>query len=99
MSTIPLGPCRRVPPRRRPLQATIEREWKTHGDPEAETKAWAEKLLELERKRNKYQEMFAAEAMTLDELETKLEILKETRETAERENSRHWRVSVRGSKL
>jgi hypothetical protein len=43
--------------------------------------------------------MFAAEAMTLDELETKLEILKETRETAERENSRHWRVSVRGSKL
>ncbi len=35
--------------------------------------------------RDKCQEMFAAEAMTLDELKTKLGALKETRETAEKE--------------
>jgi hypothetical protein len=63
----------------------IERERKTHGDPDAEARAWAATLVELERKRDRYQEMFAAEAMTLDELKAKLEALKETRETAEKE--------------
>jgi hypothetical protein len=63
----------------------IERERKIHGDPEAEARAWAAKLVELGRKRDKSQEMFAAEAMTLDELKAKLEHLKEMRDTAERE--------------
>jgi site-specific DNA recombinase len=70
---------------RRDLQAMIERKRKTHGDPDTEARAWAAKLVELERKRDRYQEMFAAEAMTLDELKAKLEALKETRETAEKE--------------
>lgn len=43
-----------------------------------------EKLVELERRRDKYQEMFAAEAMTLDELRAKLEAAEQERETAKR---------------
>jgi site-specific DNA recombinase len=70
---------------RQDLQAMIEREHKTHGDPDTETRAWAEKLVELERRRDRYQEMFAAEAMTLDELRAKLEAVEEARETAKRE--------------
>jgi chromosome segregation ATPase len=70
---------------RQDLQAMIERERKAHGDPAAEARAWAAKLAEIERKRDKYQEMFAAEAMTLDELKAKLEALKETRDMAEKE--------------
>jgi hypothetical protein len=50
------------------LQAMMERERKTHGDPDTEARAWAAKLAESERKRDSYQEMFAAGAMTLDEL-------------------------------
>ncbi len=46
-------------------------------------KTWATKLAEVERKRDEYQEMFAAEVMTLDELRAKHKTLKETRETAE----------------
>ena len=48
-------------------------------------KAWSAKLVELERKRDRYQEMFAAEAMTMAELQARLGALEETRETAERE--------------
>jgi site-specific DNA recombinase len=70
---------------RQDLQAMIEREHKTYGDPDAEARAWAEKLVELERRRDRYQEMFAAEAMTLDELRAKLEAVEEARETAKRE--------------
>jgi hypothetical protein len=69
---------------RQDLETMIERERKTHGNPEAEAREWAAKLVELERKRGKYQEMFAAEAMTLDELKAKLEALREMRDTAER---------------
>jgi hypothetical protein len=32
----------------------IEQERETHGDPDAEARAWATKLVELERKRDKY---------------------------------------------
>jgi hypothetical protein len=35
----------------------IEREYKTYGDPEAEARAWAETLVDLERRRDRYQEM------------------------------------------
>jgi site-specific DNA recombinase len=70
---------------RQDLEAMIEREKETRGDPEPEAKVWAAKLSEVERKRDKYQEMFAADAMTLDELRSKLDALDETRETARRE--------------
>jgi septal ring factor EnvC (AmiA/AmiB activator) len=69
---------------RRDLETMIEQEKKTHGDPEPEAKAWAVTLSEVERKREKYQEMFAADAMTLDELRSKLDALEDTRETARR---------------
>jgi hypothetical protein len=49
-----------------------------------EARASADKLVELERKRDRYQEMFAAEVMTLDELKAKLEVLKEACKTAKR---------------
>ena len=70
---------------RQDLRALIEWERKINGDPDAEAEAWAAKLAEIERKRDRYQEMFAAEVMTLDELKAKLEILSETRDTAEKE--------------
>ena len=63
----------------------VEREKETRGDPEPETKAWAASLIEVERKRDRYQEMFAAGGMTLDELRSKLDALEETREAARRE--------------
>jgi hypothetical protein len=64
------------------LQLMLERRQQTHGDLAVEAKAWGAKLVEAERKREKYQEMFAEEAMTLEELKTKFEVLEETRETA-----------------
>jgi site-specific DNA recombinase len=70
---------------RRDLEAMIEREKETRGDPKPEAKAWAATLSEVERKRDKYQEMFTADAITLDELRSKLNSLEETRETARRE--------------
>jgi hypothetical protein len=47
---------------RQDLQAMIVRERKAHGDPKAEAKAWAEKQVELELKRDKYQEMIGRRA-------------------------------------
>jgi site-specific DNA recombinase len=70
---------------RRDLEAMIDREKVTRGDPELEVKAWAATLSEVERKRDRYQEMFADDTMTLDELRSKLNSLEETRETARRE--------------
>jgi DNA repair exonuclease SbcCD ATPase subunit len=58
---------------------------KATGDPEREARAWAATLAEAERKREKYQEMYAADAMTLEELRSRLEALEETRESARRE--------------
>ena len=81
---------------RRDLELMIEREKEARGDPEPEAKAWAATLSETERKREKYQEMYAADAMTLDELRSKLDALKETRETARRElaSLASWRESL-----
>jgi site-specific DNA recombinase len=57
----------------------------TRGDPSKEIRLWAEKLAEVERKRAKYQEAFAADAVTLPELKAYLSQLDETRKTAEHE--------------
>jgi DNA repair exonuclease SbcCD ATPase subunit len=67
------------------LEAMIEREKETRVDPEREARAWAATLAEAEHKREKYQEMYAADAMTLEELRSRLETLEETRESARRE--------------
>jgi len=81
---------------RRDLELMIEREKKARGDPEPEAKAWAATLSEAERRREKCQEMYAADAMTLDELRSKLDALEETRETARRElaSLASWRESL-----
>ena len=50
---------------RQDLEAMIERKRNNRSRPEAQTKAWAAKLAEAEHKRDKYQDMFAADAMTL----------------------------------
>jgi site-specific DNA recombinase len=57
----------------------------TRGDPSKDAKLWADKLVEVERKRAKYQEAFAADAVTLPELKAYLTQLDETRKTAEHE--------------
>jgi DNA repair exonuclease SbcCD ATPase subunit len=81
---------------RRDLEAMIEREKEARGDPEPEAKAWAATLSEAERKREKYQEMYAVDAMTLDELRSRLNALEETCDTARREIATlaSWRESL-----
>lgn len=78
------------------LEAMIEREKETRGDPERAEKALAATLAEAERKRGKYQEMYAANAMTLEELRSRLDALEETRESARRELAAlaSWRESL-----
>lgn len=70
---------------RRDLEAMIEREKEARGDPGGRGRRLAAALLEAERKREKGQEMYAAEAMTLEDLRSRLDALEETRETARRE--------------
>jgi hypothetical protein len=68
------------------VEIALKRERKTHGNPNLEAKAWAETLLEAERKQDGCQEMLAADVMALDELRAKLDALEETRKkTARRE--------------
>ncbi len=57
----------------------------TRGDPGRETRIWADKLVEVDRKRAKYQEAFAADAVTLPELKAYLAQLEEVRKTAKQE--------------
>lgn len=54
-------------------------------DPAKEAKRWADRLAEVDRDRAKDQEMFRADAMTLDELKANQARLEEARKTAERE--------------
>jgi site-specific DNA recombinase len=68
------------------LEAMIEEERKgMRGDPEHESKAWLQKLAEVDRKRDGYLELAAEGFLDRDELRAKLVALEETRETAERE--------------
>jgi hypothetical protein len=68
------------------LDRMIEFERKgTRGDPSNEARIWVEKLAEVDRKRTKYQEAFAADAVTLPELKAYLSRLDEIRKTAEHE--------------
>ncbi len=70
---------------RRDLQTIIEQQRQANDDPAEEARTWTARLAEAKRKREKYQEMFAAEVMTLGELKAKLEDLEGTRLTAGRE--------------
>jgi hypothetical protein len=68
------------------LDAMIELERAdVRGNPDKEAKLWADKLVECDRKRAKYQEMFAVDVMSLDELRARLAELDQVRQTAERE--------------
>ena len=62
----------------------LEREG-LRGDPTRDTKAWLEKLAEVERERRGYQRLAAKGRMTEAELDGALAELRETRETVERE--------------
>ncbi len=85
---------------RRDLEVMIEREKEARGDLEPEAKAWATTLLEAKRKREKCQEMYAVDAMTIDELKSRLDTLEETSETARRELGAlaSWRESLKARK-
>jgi len=66
-----------------------ERRW-TQVDPGARARLWTEKLAEVERRRARYQEALAADAMTLAELKAYLAQFDETRKTAEYEWETLW---------
>ena len=55
------------------------------GDPNKQTRLWADKLAEVERKRARYQEMAAEDLITLEELRFRLSELDSTRAAAESE--------------
>ena len=68
------------------LDAMIERERAAaHGDPEAQTRLWLNKLAEVDRKRARYQEMAAEDLISFEELRARIAELDETRRTADRE--------------
>jgi hypothetical protein len=62
-----------------------ERRGALRGDSDREARIWADKLVEVERKRARYQEMAASELITFDELRARLLELDETRQSAEHE--------------
>jgi hypothetical protein len=64
----------------------LERD-RLRGDPSRETKAWLEKLAEVDRERRGYQRLAATGRMAEKELDEALAELDETRKTAERELS------------
>jgi protein-tyrosine-phosphatase len=68
------------------LERMIEEErrgWR--GDPEREAKAWLEKLTEVDRQRERAQDLAIQGLLDYGELRAKLAALAETRETAEKE--------------
>jgi hypothetical protein len=71
---------------RRGLQKMLEREQEVAAlDHEGEAHVWREKLSEVGRKRANFQELAVEGLMTKEELRSKLDALKQTREAAERE--------------
>jgi DNA repair ATPase RecN len=68
------------------LDAMIELERSSmRSDPDREAKLWADKLLEVDRKRTRYQEMASDDLISFDELRSRLSELDSTRATAEKE--------------
>ena len=68
------------------LEKLIEEERRVlRGDPDQESRTWANKLAEVDRKRGAYQDQQAEGLITLEELRKKLSALEETRAVAQRE--------------
>jgi hypothetical protein len=68
------------------LERLIEDERKAvRGNPAREAETWAKKLSEVERRRSAYQDQQAEGLITIDELQTKLAALEETRDAVRRE--------------
>jgi site-specific DNA recombinase len=68
------------------LEELIEQEREAaHGDPGHEARLWEERIAECSRLRSAYQDQQAAGLMTLEELDSKLAKLEETRRMAEAE--------------
>jgi site-specific DNA recombinase len=65
------------------IDAVIEKERGKLRNPEPEVAACVERISEIARKRDKYQEMYTADAMTIDELKSKLIELEEHKADAE----------------
>ncbi len=71
---------------REDLDRMIELErGRRYGDPGREAKLWAEKLVEVEQKRARYQEMAADDLITFEELRSRLAELEDARQVAEKE--------------
>jgi site-specific DNA recombinase len=71
---------------RRGIERMIDQEYAgMKGDPEQEENVWAEKLIQVDLKRSRYQEMAAEGFLTFEELRAKLAELQEMREATERE--------------
>ncbi len=67
------------------LERMIELERESmRGDPEKEAKVWASKLAELDHKRTRFQHAYSEDAISLDDLKTRLAEL-EGRKLAKRE--------------
>jgi site-specific DNA recombinase len=65
------------------LEEMVQRErGSMRGDPDREAKAWADKLVEVERQRERAQEAYLAGAFEVDELRAKLATLEVARDTA-----------------
>ncbi len=73
---------------RRSAQEQLERERAAFRDPEGQISRLSEVLASLDSRRSRYQEMFAADAMTLPELKAKLASLDAERSAAEDELAR-----------
>jgi site-specific DNA recombinase len=75
------------------LRAGVERmlEAQRRGDPEREMRIWAKRLVEIDAKRSRYQDMAAEDLIDFDELRAKLDDLEVDRKTAahELETIRH----------
>ncbi len=68
------------------LDAMIERERAAaHGDPEAETRLWLNRLAEVDRKRSRFQTMAAEDLISFDAVRARMADLEETRRTADRQ--------------
>ena len=67
------------------LDRRIEREKNANGNPEREAAAWARRIEDVERQRERAQDAYLAGAFTVEELTAKLAVLDGQRGTAERE--------------
>ena len=84
---------------REQFQDWIEEERSNLRDLERDVSGWHVQLNDIARRREKYQEMFAAEVMGLDELKTKLAELDQRKSVVERELDRATNTEQRNGEL